>query len=333
MGEAIPAPAALMGMATGFVISKAVATIAELGIADALETGPKTAGELAALSGADARPLYRVLRTLAGFGLFAEAPETGHFSLTPLGEPLRRNHPASVRDYVLMANDTLFEAFSAFSHSVRTGERAFDHVFGRPVFAHLAANPEKAAVFQGAMNAAYGRECDLVAETYDFSDHRLVLDVGGGNGQLLSAILTRHPHLEGILFDLEPGIANARAGQGGPLPRCQLVAGDFFEAVPQGADLLLLKHVIHDWDNERSVKLLDRCRHALAPGGRIVVLDAVVPPGDGFSPAKVIDLIMLAVPGGVERTEAEFAALFQRAGLQLETVRTLTPELSILAAH
>lgn len=328
----IPASAALMGMATGFVVSKALAAVAELGIADALASRPMTAAELAAGTGTDPASLHRVLRTLAGFGVFAEAPETGRFALTPLAELLKRDHPDSLCDYVLMVNDTLYAAFAEFGYSVRTGERAFDRVFGAPVFAHLAEHPAKACTFQRAMNQAYRTECDLVAGAWDFSSHRKVLDVGGGNGQLLSAILARHPHLEGILLDREAGIAAARAGVGGPLPRCRLVTGDFFEEVPQGADLILLKHVIHDWDDERSTDILTRCREALAPGGRILVLDAVVPPGNDFSPAKVIDLIMLAVPGGVERTERDFARLFSRAGLRLETVRPLTPELAIVAA-
>lgn len=333
MEATVPVPAALMEMATGFVLSKALAVVVGLGVPDLLADGPMTAAELAPACGADAGALHRVLRSLAGVGVFAEEGGAGRFGLTAMGQPLRRDHPASVHDYVLMVNDILFDAFADFRHSVRTGERAFDRVFGKPVFAFLAEHPEKAAIFQGAMNAAYRRECDLVAEHYDFSGYRRVLDVGGGNGQLLSAILSRHPHLTGILFDQEPGIAAARAGQGGPLPRCDFVAGDFFDAVPEGADLILLKHVIHDWDDERAAVLLDRCRRALAPGGCILVLDAVLPPGNEFSPAKVVDLIMLAVPGGTERTEDQFARLFGQAGLHLASVRPLTPELAIIRAH
>jgi hypothetical protein len=332
MDRGIPAPAALKGMATGFAVSKALAAVAELGIADALAKGPMTAAELSTACGADPAALHRVLRTLAGFGVFEESAEASRFALTPLAEPLRSDHPDSVRDYVLMVNDTLYAAFAEFAHSVRTGERAFDRVFGTPVFAHLAGHPEKAATFQRAMNQTHRGEGDLVAGAWDFSRHRLVLDVGGGDGHLLSVVLARHPHLSGILLDTEAGIAAARAGSGGPLPRCELVAGDFFEAVPGGADLILLKHVIHDWDDERAAAILRRCREALAPGGRILVLDAVVPPGNDFSPAKIIDLVMLAVPGGVERTEQEFARLFERAGLRLDSVWPLTPELAIVAA-
>ncbi|MGZ5096316.1 MAG: methyltransferase, partial [Burkholderiales bacterium] len=197
---------------------------------------------------------------------------------------------------------------------------AFEQVFGAPRFEWLASHPEQAEIFQRAMIAISQGSNEAVADAYDFSASLHIVDVGGGHGQLLSLILARNPHLSGILFDLPAGIAAARAGIGGKLPRSELIAGDFFQAVP-AADTYILKKVIHDWDDERAAKILRNCRDAMLPVGKVLLAETIIPGGNNPHPIKVLDVTMLAVTGGLERTEEQFAHLLSRAGLRLRRVR------------
>jgi SAM-dependent methyltransferase len=249
-----------------------------------------------------------------------------------MSDALRTDAPSSLRDLIRMANAEPYAAFGQLLYTVRTGKTAFDHVFGMPRFEWLAGHPEKAALFQRAMvSLGQGTNADA-AEAYDFSECRRVVDVGGGHGQLLSEIVTRNPHLSGVLYDLADGIAAARSGIGGPLPRCELVAGDFFESVPADADVYIMKKVIHDWDDDRAAKILENCRRAMLPEGKVLIAETIMPAGNEPHPIKTFDLIMLAAVGGLERTQAEYERLFARATLRLRRVIATRSPLSILEA-
>ena len=204
-------------------------------------------------------------------------------------------------------------------------------MFGAPRFEWLDSHPKEAALFQQAMVAlSMGGSLD-VAHAYDFSPCRRVVDVGGGHGQLLSTVVTANPHLTGVLFDIPTGIEAARTGVGGPLPRCDLVAGDFFASVP-AADTYLIKKVIHDWGDEDAARILHNCRRAMLPDGWILVIETIVPPGNEPDPIKLMDLNMLVVTGGVERTMAAYEGLFALAGLRLTRVLPTSAPLSIIEA-
>jgi SAM-dependent methyltransferase len=301
----------------------------ELRIADLLAGGEQSVDELAAATGSNADALYRVMRLLAPEGVFKEVLPR-RFELTEVGAALRSDRPGP-RDFVRMINSEAYLAFEQLLHSVRTGMPAFDKVFGSPRFDWLSEHPEQAALFQRAMVALSQGSNEAVAEAYDFTPFSRVVDVGGGHGQLLSAILSRNAHLTGVLFDLPSGVAAAQSGAGGALPGTEFVAGDFFESVPEG-DVHVIKKVIHDWDDPRATVILRNCRKALRPNGKVLVAETLVPPGDEPHAIKSIDVIMLAVTGGLERTEAQFASLFAAAGLRLERVIHTKGPISILEA-
>jgi SAM-dependent methyltransferase len=326
-----PARATLLQVGFGFAAAQSLSVVAELGIADLLSAGPQTIEALAMATRTDPGALRRVMRLLAAQGIFSEE-ESGCFTQTHLSDALRADAPGSPRDFLRMIGREPFLAWGRLLDAVRTGRPSFDLVFGAPRFDWLGQNPEAAALFQAAMVAFGGDVVDPIASAYEFGDLGVVVDVGGGHGRLLSAILARYPSVEGILFDLPGGIAAAEAGLGGPLPRCKLVAGDFFEAVPEGANAYLMKKVLHDWSDDDAVRILANCRRAMAPGGRVLVAETVVPPGNAPDPIKVMDVNMLVVTGGRERTADEFAALFERAGLKARRVVPTGARVSILEA-
>jgi SAM-dependent methyltransferase len=326
-----PARATLLQIGFGFAAAQSLSVAAELGIADLLAAGPQTIEALATATRTDPGALRRVLRLLAAQGIFSEE-ESGRFAQTHLSDALRADAPGSPRDFLRMIGREPFLAWGRLLDAVRTGRPSFDLVFGAPRFDWLGQNPEAAALFQAAMVALGGDVVDPIATAYEFGDLGVVVDVGGGHGRLLSAILARYPGVDGILFDLPGGIAAAEAGLGGPLPRCKLVAGDFFESVPEGANAYLMKKVLHDWSDDDAVRILANCRRAMAPGGRVLVAETVVPPGNAPDPIKVMDVNMLVVTGGRERTADEFAALFERAGLRAGRVVPTGARVSILEA-
>ncbi|NSL43108.1 methyltransferase [Streptomyces sp. 8P21H-1] len=329
--DGLSAEAAIIRMSVGFWITQALYVVAELGVADLLDRDtPRPVGELATEAGAAERPLYRVLRALAGLGLVRE--HSGErFTLTDRGTPLRGDSPDTVRSTLLVTGEEQYQAWGSFLHNVRTGGTAFEHRFGQSVFDYYRDRPRESARFNQAMRELTREQGHAVAAAYDFSDVHVVLDVGGGNGSLLSAILTRHPHLAGILFDQEVAVEQARQGAGGPLPNCRFVAGDFFDKVPVGADLITVKHTVHNWPDEDAVRILRNCRDALSPTGRLLVLETVIGPAGEPSFGTLLDLQMMALPGGQVRTEAEHARLLDRAGLRLGRVVRL-PAVDIVEA-
>lgn len=319
----------IMRLGFGFAVSQALRVIIELGIPDLLAAGEQSVDELAAATGSNADALYRVIRLLAPEGVFREVLPR-HFELTQVGAVLRSDRPGP-RDFVRMINSEAYLAFEQLLYSVHTGKPAFDKVFGSPRFDWLSEHPEQAALFQRAMVALSQGSNEAVAEAYDFRPFTRIVDVGGGHGQLLSAILARNPHLSGVLFDLHSGVAASHQGVGGDLPRTEVIAGNFFEGVPVG-DVYVIKKVVHDWDDKRAVVILRNCREAMLPSGKVLVAETLVPPGDAPSQIKGIDVVMLAVTGGLERTEAQYASLFDAAGLRLDQVIQTRGPISILEA-
>ncbi len=317
--------AALLRLANGAAAAQAVAVAARLGLADLLAEGPRRAEDLAAAAGAHAPSLRRRLRALAALGVAAEEVD-GRFGLGPLGGPLRSGVPGSVRDLVLLFGHPDFWAtWGALEHSVRTGGTAVEHLLGaETTFERYAADPGFGAVFDAGMAVLAERGAAAVLAAWPFPEEGLLVDVGGGQGALLAAVLRARPRLRGVVLDL-PGVAERaaralrEAGLGG---RARAAGGDMFSGVPGGADLYVLKSVLHDWEDDRAAAVLRSCRAAMTrAGARLLVVERVMPERTAPGPAAVAhavgDLMMLTRAGGRERTAAEFAALLAGAGLRL----------------
>jgi hypothetical protein len=310
-------------MLTAYWHSQAIYVAAKLGIADLLEAGPRTSADLAAATKTHHDFLHRVLRALASIEIFAEDAH-GRFTLTPIAELLKTNAPGSQRALAIMMGEEHYHAWGRLLEAVKTGDNAFESIYGRACFDFLTANPEQGQIFDAAMQAINGRETGAVLQAYDFSGINVLADVGGGNGSNLIAILQQYPQMRGILFDLPEVIERAR-----PLveatslsSRCRLLSGSFFEAIPGGADAILMRHIIHDWDDDKSRTILKNCRAALPLDGRLLVVESVIPAGNAPSFAKFLDLTMFLIPGGRERTESEYRQLYASAGFELSRVVT-----------
>jgi SAM-dependent methyltransferase len=314
--------------------SQLVFVAAKLGIADALVAGPLTVHEIAARVGAHPPYLGRVLRALASVGIFAADPH-GRFHLTRLAQTLRSDHPESLRNFALMlVDDYNWSAWGALEHTVRTGESAFEHVHGAPAFSWMRANPEKEKMFSASMASISVMENAAVTRAYAFGKLRKVVDVGGAHGHLLVSILRSYVKVRGVLFDqpsvIEEAAKSGFLGASDLAGRCEAVGGDFFDSVPQGADAYVMKYIIHDWDDEKSVRILQNCRKAMAEDGRVLVIDHVVAAGNRFDWGKLMDINMMVMLASKERTKDEFRQLFARAGLRLKRVVRTASSLSIL---
>jgi ubiquinone/menaquinone biosynthesis C-methylase UbiE len=323
----------LFSLISGYKTTQAIYVVAKLGIADLLVAGPRTVADLARQAQVHERSLYRVLRMLASRGIFIEQADE-RFALTPLAEPLRSDVPHSQRAFAIMSGEEQFRAYGELLYSVRTGKPAFDHIYGEPIFDYLSKHPDSAKTFDAAMSAIHGRETQSILDAYDFSGIGELCDVGGGNGSVLIATLKRYPTLRGVLFDLPHVIERARPSieAAGLADRCRFVAGNFFESIHAGADAYFFRHIIHDWDDEKATTILKNCRAALKPGGKILVVESVVPPGNEPYFGKDLDLTMLVMPGGEERTEAEYRTLFGGAGLKLARIVKSPTEMCVLEA-
>jgi hypothetical protein len=337
MSATPPAPATavpseqLIAMASGAWVTQMIHVAAELGLADRLAAGEREVEELAAECGADADSLFRLLRGLASLGLFAEtAPR--RFALTPMAELLRGDHPGSLRQFARMLGDEHYQSWDDLLHCVRTGESAFRHRHGCTVFAWYRNHPGRAAIFDDAMADFSRQETEALLAAYDFAPLRHVVDVGGGKGELLRRLLQAHGHLQGTLFDQPEVVATAEVPpelQG----RLSVSGGDFFTEIPAGGDAYLLKHIVHDWSDEACLRLLERIRSAMAPGARLLLLEQVIPPGNGPFPGKLLDLNMLVMSeGGRERTPGEYAILLSKAGLNLQRIVPTPSPVSVVEA-
>lgn len=330
---ASPSPT-LLNLIVGSWVSQAIAVAARLGIADLLEDGPRAAAELARATGQNPDALYRLLRALAGVGIFAE-DDAGLFELTPLADNLRSRAPASLRAYaVFVGDDCYWRAWGQLQHSVRTGECAFEQVFGLPLFDYLAQHRDLAEVFDAAMTSRGNVENRAIAAACEVPQGTIV-DVGGGRGSLLAALLRGNPRARGILFDRPHVIAGAAAPlrEAGLQDRCQRVGGDFFERVPAGGDLYVLKKIIHDWDDDRARAILANCRAVMAGDSRLLLLEEVIKPGNAPAFGKLLDLQMLVqTPGGRERTGEQYRTLLGAAGLRLTRIAPTDCPLSLIEA-
>jgi SAM-dependent methyltransferase len=324
--------ATVLQMATAPWIAQAIYCAAKLGLADHLVAGPRPVEELARATGTHAPSLARLLRALASVGLFASDP--GGWRVTPLGEALRADVPGSARGYSIMLGSPFHRAaWTDILESVRTGKSAFDRVHGVPLFDHLARTPADAAIFDEGMTSVSGTEIRALLEAYDFSGFTHVVDVAGGRGHVLAAILERNPPIAGTLFDLPYAIAGARkALAGSPVAdRVAFVEGDFFGTIPAGGDAYFLKHIVHDWDDPEALRILANVRKVVPPDGRLLVAECVVPPGDGPAFAKLLDLEMLVLTvQGRERTADEYRALFARAGFELTRIVATAGEIGMV---
>jgi hypothetical protein len=315
----------LQRLVAGSHVSQTISVAATLGVADLLADGPRASDELAAATDTHAPSLYRLLRALAAVGVFHEA-EDRRFSLTPMGELLRSDAPGSVRGWAaFLGRPYIRESWSALEHSVRTGENAFEHVHGTDVWSYRAERPEESAIFDYAMQSITGGVNKALVTAYDFGRFGTVVDVGGGNGALLAGVLSAYPELRGVVFDQEHVVANAEPvlAAAGVADRCEIVGGSFFEEVPRGGDAYVMKSIIHDWDDERSIEILQVCRRAMGESAMLLLIERIVEaPNEGWR-TKFMDLNMLVNPGGQERTLEEWETLLERAGYNLVEV-TLT---------
>jgi hypothetical protein len=318
--SSLPAIVLLHQLATGHYISRALFVVAKLGIADLLKDGPRDCNELAKAIGVHAPSLNRVTRLLVSVGVFAE--ESGKFSLTPLGEFLRTGVPQSLRAMVMVAaGNRSSEIWKDIEYCVRPGEPACRRRGVTNFFLDPLRSPEEEANFDAAMADVTRLVAVAVASAYDFTPFATLVDVGGGNGALMIGLLRANPALRGIVFD-QPAVAEratAQLVQADLSGRCQAVAGDFFEEVPAGGDAYILKHVIHDWDDERAVAILRNCHRAMGPqGGRLLIVEGVYPAQIDQSPesrgAASNDVNMLVATGGRQRSESEFRSLYEAAG-------------------
>ena len=323
----------LLGLLLGQWVSQAICVAAELKIADLLSDGPRSAAEIAEMTRTSEDSVFRLLRALASLGLFSSLPDR-RFALTGFGNYLRSDYPGSVRAFArFIGHDLTWRPWGELLFSVRTGQPAFNYVFGKDMFQYLSADADAAAIFNEAMTATSGIDADYIAKACTFDKCKTLVEIGGGNGLLLSTLLKRNTHLRGILLELPHAIdgANSLFEKEGIQNRCSAVAGDFLKEVPAGGDVYVMKRVIHDFDDELSCRILANCHNAMNPSARLLVIERVIAKGDGTDRNKFIDLEMLIMtPGGRERSEADFRALYAKTGFAFDKIIPTTSPFSIV---
>lgn len=334
----VPPPLLLRQLAFVMRASRALHAAASLGIADILAAGSLSSREIAARTGTDASALRRLLRALVAHGVFVEeSPDV--FKLNACGELLRDDVPQSLRAGVLFtAGETRWRLWSDFLESVRTGQAASDRVFGKHIFGHFADEAQESELFNRAMTSFSAVLSAPIIAAYDFSPFACIADIGGGNGRFLTDILIANPAVRGVLFDVPHVVAATQlTRQSCVAERCSLVAGDFFAAVPPGAEVYLLKQVVHDWDDARTIAILKNCREAMTPTARLLIFERVMPAcaeHGRCAEAYLLDLEMLVLtPGGRERTEVEFRALLDAAELRVTRIVPTSSPVSIIESQ
>ena len=331
-GTSLSPPETLRRLMTSYVVSQALYVAAKLGIADLLAEGPRSADELASAASVHARSLFRVLRLLTGVGVFARSGDR-EFTLNELGECLRTGVPGSVRSAAMLFGEEPYRASGDLLHTVCTGQTAFEHVFGVSHYEYLASHPGPAETFHHGICQLTGVVHESLLAAYDFSTAGTLVDVGGGQGLLIASILAAHPSVRGILFDTRSALAEAERLMLAErlAERCDIVQGDFFDSVPGRGDTYLLKSVIHNWNDDRAVRILRNCSRAMAPVSKLLLIERLIADENGasFFP-QVNDVIMMIVAGGAERTETEYRALCAAADLCVTALMPTTSGFSIL---
>lgn len=312
---------ALFRMISGYQLAQLVHVAAVLRIADLLTLGPASVDDLATQTGANADRLYRVLRALAAVGVFDEL-EGRRFALNSMSEHLRADHPESLRPMSIFLGGVSYRTWGELLYGVMSGETPAAKVLGMPGFAYLRSDSDAGEAFDATMAGITRGHTASIVEGYDFSRALTVVDVGGGRGVLLAAILKANPHLHGILFD-QPNVVAAAPRtfeEAGVSERCELVGGDFFRAVPPGGDIYILRSIIHDWDDMPATTILANCERAMAEDGKVLVIESVIDAGEQSVATKFLDVQMLVMTGGRERTVEEFEELLAASGLELGRV-------------
>jgi hypothetical protein len=321
----------LVQMITGSWVSRAIYVAAKLELADRLADGPRTAEELAGEAGVARWPLYRLLRALAGAGVFAQEAD-GRFRLNPTAASLRKDGPDSLWAFTVMLGEEQYRCWGDLPEAVRTGESAFERLFGQRYFDYLGERPEQAKIFDAAMSGFTGRAMRAMLDAYDLSEVATLADVGGGLGTNLAAALKRYPAMRGLLFD-QPHVvkrARPRLEAAGVAGRCAIEGGDFFKAVPGGADAYLLGHIVHDWDDAKAGLILDNLRRAMPARAKLLLLEYVLPEGGAPSFGNWLDLHMMVVLGSLERSEAEYRRLLESHRFRLTRVVPTAGDLSVV---
>lgn len=327
----------VMQLASGFSISAALHAVTRLDVPDLLARGPRTVSDLAAATGCSEDALFRVLRALTSVGVFAET-ESRRFALTATSEALRSDVPGSAKEMVLwLGNRFHFHVWAELSYSIKTGRPAVEHIYGKPAFEAMTDRPDVAQDFNAGMTCMSRQLAPAVLAAYDFSGIDTLMDVAGGHGFILCEILSSYPHMKGILFDMPSVVEDPRCAQCllNVNHRCRALAGNFFEHIPGGADAYYMQHIIHDWDDEPALKILGNCRQALQgqKQGKLLVVDCIIPPGSEPHFGKLLDLEMLLMPGGRERSEGEFRALFAKAGFEITRISPTRAAESVIEAR
>lgn len=325
-GTAGQFPPVLFQMASAYWISQAIYVAAKLGIADLLKNGSLKCSEIAAIVDADPRSLFRLMRALSSLGIFAQRSNE-YFALLPLGEGLRADIPGSLKAIIITLGEIHYQACGALLPAIQKGSSAFEQVFGAGLFEYLGQHPEAADSFNEGMTSLAGMLAYAVLLAYDLGGFSSIVDIGGGNGRFLETILEIYPEIQGTVFDSAATIERNHPRTGSTPRHCSYVAGDFFASVPQGRDLYFLCGVVHDWDDERAVTILRNCRAAVSTAGRLLLLETVVPENDSMHFSKILDLNMLAMSSGRERSQTEFRTLLAAAGFRMSRiVATLAPQ-------
>jgi len=318
-------------MISGYRTTQALYVAAKLGVADHLFRGPMRAEELAKKVGANPKALFRLMRHLAALSIFTQ-DKSRKFGLTPLGELLRSNNPESMRYSAIFSGEENYKAAGNLLHSVRTGETAFNHLYGKGHFEWMAEHADASSTFNKAMAQSLRRRLENPVESYDYSGKRVIVDVGGGRGDLISSVLVANPAMEGVLFDLPQGSAEARSllQAKGVDNRCHIKTGSFFDSIPGGGDVYVFSRILHDWPDDKAAVILANCRKAVKDDGILLIRDNVL--SDNDVQASTLDITMLIMTGGEERTESEWKKLLQSAGFALTRVYKKEGQLDLVEA-
>jgi hypothetical protein len=328
--QEIPPNVQLMQMMSSKMVAKPIYAVAKLGVPDLIKDRPKTAVELAQATGTHAPSLYRVLRALASLGVFSETSD-GRFERTPLSQ-LLESAPQSMRGFAIMFGEPWHDrAWSEILHSIKTGQSGFGHAMGVTAFEFFHQNAEAAGIFNGAMTSFSANGANAVLQAYSFEGIQKLVDVAGGHGFLLQAIMKATPGLRGVLFDLPQVVEGSAPVLSEVRNRCEVVGGNFFDAVTVSADAYCLKHILHDWDDARSTQILKNIHKSALPDAKLLLIEMVIPPGNAPSFGKLLDLEMLVMTeGGKERTEAEYRELLSTAGWKLSRIVPTQAPISVI---